>query len=1265
LVQTSDGGYALAGYTNSSGAGNYDFWLVKTDSSGNAQWNKTYGGALRDVARVLMQTSDGGYALAGNTYSFGSGDEDSWLVKTDSSGNAQWNKTYGGMYEDNTYSLVQTTDGGYALAGYTASFGAGGQDFWLIETDASGNAQWNQTCGGTGVEGAYSLVQTSDEGYALAGYTDSFGAGDYDFWLVKLTLTFYIRADGSVDPSTAPIQRNGNVYKLTDDIYTSVDGIVIQRDSIVLDGQGHSLQGAAGTTGIDLSGRTNVTVQNTLIRQFDLGILLTNGTRNFIIGNSISDSSDCGIYLEYASYNTLAGNNMSVRESDGIALYSSTNNTITANSITNSFNLLYGCSIDESPGNFISYNTITACNEAGVRISSSSNNTVANNNVTGSYVGIKFSSCSGNHVYHNNFVNNSLQANVLEGTEAWDEGYPSGGNFWSFWWTIYNGSDIFRGPGQNETGSDGIADIPYTIDSNNKDSYPLMRSWVGSHSTLYDWPMFRYDPTHTGYGGSPPPGTNQTLWNYTTSGYVYSSPAVADGRVYVGSVDHRVYCLDTLTGAQIWNYTTDNCVYSSPAVVYGRVYVGSDDNRTYCLDASTGTQLWNATTGAYVHSPPTVADGRVYVGSIQNGVVYCFDAFAGIQIWNYTTSASVRSSPAVVGGRIYIGSDDGYVYCLDSFTGWLIWKNTAYGCVWSSPAVVDGRVYVGSTDGNRTFCFFASTGEQSWNYTTGGNVYSSPAVADGRVYVGSDDFNVYCLDALSGTRIWNFTTGDMVRSSPAVVGGRVYVGSVDNKTYCLEALTGVQVWNYTTGGNVYSSPAVADGRVYIGSSDYRLYAFGKTITVPGDYETLQKAVDAALPGDTILVASGVYHESVIVSKTVTILGQTGSPPPIFSGGGSGIFMSLLPGASGSTIAGLIITNYDQGIVINASNCKIYSTEMSFMNQDGIVLMGSSTVNNNVYCNIFQSNAVAANFSASSTGNVFYKNMILGNIINSVGLSLESSGNVIYANTIADNQYGINVTAGFNTIYHNNFIDNAYQTVILTAQDNMWDDGYPSGGSFWSDHSGPDNMKGPFQDVPGNDSIVDFEKQIAPSNVDRYPLLKPFNLHDIGITDCSTAKKVVFQGFTMNMTLTILNYGVNNETFIAKSYANATMMASQPFTLAARNVAFVTLVWNTTGFALGKYVINASAGPVLNEMDVHDNNFTGPFVAVSMVGDLTGTIPFVPDGKCDIRDVSAVAKCFGSAPGFPGWNANCDVNNDGKVDIKDISVVARHFGETAP
>jgi hypothetical protein len=186
LVATSDGGYALAGYTRAFPHGSAYFWLVKTDAYGNMEWNRRYGGTEYEIAWSLVATSDGGYALAGYTRSFGAGESDFWLVKTDNQGNMEWNRTYGGPNMEQAYSVVETSDGGYALAGTTYSFGAGGSDFWLVKTDESGNMEWNKTYGRTYNDYAQALVETADGGYVIAGgrcidLDVLFG----DCWLVK------------------------------------------------------------------------------------------------------------------------------------------------------------------------------------------------------------------------------------------------------------------------------------------------------------------------------------------------------------------------------------------------------------------------------------------------------------------------------------------------------------------------------------------------------------------------------------------------------------------------------------------------------------------------------------------------------------------------------------------------------------------------------------------------------------------------------------------------------------------------------------------------------------------------------------------------------------------------------------------------------------------------------------------------------------------------------------------------------------------------
>ncbi len=209
-MQETVGGYVIAGQTFSSGAGSSDAWLIRTDSDGDVVWERTFGGELQDEAHSVQRTSDGGYIIVGRTYSIGAGGSDLYLIKTDFEGNEVWHRTFGGTALDWGFSVCQTGDEGFIVAGKTSSYDMTGPDGWVIRTDFAGKKQWDKVIGGSGSDCFRSVKQAGDGGYVLAGATSSYGAGGADVWLLRLSNPPHqpsnvFPTDGDEDQSLAAI----------------------------------------------------------------------------------------------------------------------------------------------------------------------------------------------------------------------------------------------------------------------------------------------------------------------------------------------------------------------------------------------------------------------------------------------------------------------------------------------------------------------------------------------------------------------------------------------------------------------------------------------------------------------------------------------------------------------------------------------------------------------------------------------------------------------------------------------------------------------------------------------------------------------------------------------------------------------------------------------------------------------------------------------------------------------------------------------------
>lgn len=344
-------------------------------------------------------------------------------------------------------------------------------------------------------------------------------------------------------------------------------------------------------------------------------------------------------------------------------------------------------------------------------------------------------------------------------------------------------------------------------------------------------------------------------WTFGTGGPIWSSPALGDDAVYVGSNDGFVYGLVLRSGRLVWRFKTGGSVFGAPTLDGRALYVLSDDGFLYKLDRRTGTLLWRFDThgGSLVRqiqasgpapydrlaSAATVAGALVYIGSA-DGRLYAVERASGRERWHFATQGVVRSTPAVAAGRVFIGSYDHHVYAVGAESGTLDWQYDTLEPVVSSPLVVAGSVYVGSRSSD-LFALDASTGAVRWRYFYWSSwVESSARLHDGVLYVGSSDYEaLLAIDAARGTTVWKCSVGGEGWPSPAVTADLVYMGAVgfartDRRGgfYAVERSSGQVAWRYPMsapeGSTVYgvgSSPVVGQGLVLVGGLDGTLYAF--------------------------------------------------------------------------------------------------------------------------------------------------------------------------------------------------------------------------------------------------------------------------------------------------------------------------------------------------------------------------------------------------------------------------------------------------------
>ena len=814
----------------------------------------------------------------------------------------------------------------------------------------------------------------------------------FDIQTIKASGTIYIKADGSVDPDTAPISSVDNItYTLTDNIY---DEIVIEKHNIVVDGAGYKVQGTGSGRGVDLSGRYNVTIKNMEIKAFNLGICLYYSLNNSIVGNNITQNNGYGIWLFCPNYNTISGNNVT-NNYHGIYLFFSSYNTVSGNNIT--ANNGSGIWLDYiSNYNTISGNNITNNGWDGIWLDYSSNNSIVGNNIT-----------------QNNdsgiWLSWSSDYNIISGNNMTNNGYAGILLVWSSHNTI---------SGNSVTSNGGGIMLDYTSDYN---------TISGNNITANNW-----------YGISFRDSSSNTIsGNSVTSN---GSGITLHGRGNTISGNNV-----TSNGSGIW---VDGAKYNTV----------SGNNVT---SNGSGMVLWES-------SGNTISGNNV----TSNG--------SGMWLWGaYSNTISGNSITQNNGSGIEL-----YESPYNTISGNNIIAKGRYG-IWLKVS------WYNTISGNNV----TSNGSGMWLRFSGSNTISGNSITQNNgsgIELYESSYNTISGNNITANGrygIWlEGSSNNMLRNNDA-----------SNNKYNF-GVYGSELSHYIQ--NIDDSNTVDGKPVYY-------WVNRRDMAVPPDagYVALVNCTNITLK-DLNLTNNG---QGVVLASTTN---STITKNNITENDWEGIRLSW--SSNYNTISGNNITNNYHGIELYESSYNTISGNNITQNNQYGILLDRSTYNaisgNNITNNeggialvgtLFHRSTYNAISGNNITNNEYgirvdrYSdyNSISGNNITNNGCGVElawfSDYNSISGNNITNNEYGIRVDrySDYNTIYHNNFVDNTEQ-VYSDGSRNVWDDGYPSGGNYWSDYVDVDFYGGPYQNETGSDGIWDHPYIIDDYNKDRYPFLEP-------------------------------------------------------------------------------------------------------------------------------------------------------------------------------
>lgn len=347
---------------------------------------------------------------------------------------------------------------------------------------------------------------------------------------------------------------------------------------------------------------------------------------------------------------------------------------------------------------------------------------------------------------------------------------------------------------------------------------------------ITDWPMTRGGPSLSGQVKATVPADPAIAWTFSTGDSIIAEAAIVGERIYVGTEDGTLHCLDVASGAEIWKFETGYSISAAPAVGDGMVYLSSNDGILYAVDSQTAEEIWRFETtdkisaGAILVDDPS-GNGRWVLLNGYDGTTRALDSATGDLVWSYATEDFINGSPAVVDGRFVVfGGCDSQLHVVNLVDGSFVRKIPTEAQIPASIATFGGMAYCGNY-ANQAVGFDVDRGLVAWVYEDKRlPFFSSPAVDDTHIFIGSRDKHLHAIDRESGEPAWKFQTGGRVEGSPIAFEDAVVFGSTDGRLYGLNRENGEPVWTIDLGESLYASVAFGRGLLIIGGEGGTVFA---------------------------------------------------------------------------------------------------------------------------------------------------------------------------------------------------------------------------------------------------------------------------------------------------------------------------------------------------------------------------------------------------------------------------------------------------------